>query len=347
MGKIIKSDFASCYLNGVPEGCKLCVRGKKLVLFLGGRCSRSCWYCSLGDKRKKCEKSFANEREIKVPRDLILEAKESKALGAGITGGDPLVYFDKLLKYSSALKKEFGTKFHIHVYLPLGLVDRQRIEKLSEYVDEFRFHPSFLMKEIDFSEVDKIKMVSKVVGKARVGLELPMLPGKRKEFLKFLKSVVSYISFLNLNEFEISETNFARVSKEYKMNNDSYSVKKSKKEGLRLMKKIARLYPSLKVHLCTARTKDAYQFRNRLKQYDVLPFGKKTDDGTAVYFVVYDNMKDLLKKFRKGVWFDKEKGRVLVSEKVVEKVKGAGFEVAREEEDPTVDRERVEFEKLE
>ncbi|MFA5084343.1 MAG: radical SAM protein, partial [Candidatus Paceibacterota bacterium] len=119
-----KTKFASYCTNKLPEGCRFCVKGQKLVLFITGICSRNCFYCSLSEKRKNKDIVWANERECGSPKDAIAEAIASRAEGAGITGGDPLIVLDRTIKYAKALKKKFGKKFHIHIYLPTKLVTK-------------------------------------------------------------------------------------------------------------------------------------------------------------------------------------------------------------------------------
>ncbi len=284
----MKTRFESYNVRGLPEGCKYCLRGEKLVLFVGGKCSRACWYCSLSNFRKKSDECFANERTVKEDIDLINEAKESNARGAGITGGDPLVYFEKTLRYSKLLKKIFGNKFHIHIYLPLNLVSKEKIKKLEPFIDEFRFHPNFLInKEIDYGEIEKIKMVSQICGKNRVGLELPMMPEKTNDIYNYVIKLRGYVSFLNLNEFEISETNFKTITKKYSLNEDTYTIRNSISEGQKLIEMLKK--EKIKIHLCSARTKDGYQYVNRLKKHNIMPYGKRLSDGNVAYFVIYSN----------------------------------------------------------
>ncbi|MFA5484871.1 MAG: radical SAM protein [Candidatus Pacearchaeota archaeon] len=342
-----KTKYDSYLKNNLPLGCKYCLSGEKLVLFITGKCSRSCWYCSLSENRKKEEKTYANERPCKNIKDVILEVKENNAKGAGITGGDPLVSYNKTLNYAKTLKKEFGKNFHIHIYLPLNLVTTKKIKELSKYIDEFRFHPSFLISsENKEQEKQKIKEISGILTKKKVGLELPLIPQEKRKILNYIKDLEEYISFVNLNEFEISETNFDIITKKYKLNKDTYTISKSKKSGIWIIKKLKK--SKLNVHLCTAKTKDAHQYKNRLKKHNILPYGHKTDEGTVIYFCVYDKelneLENKIRKITQNYYLDKEKNRMIIKMQDVKQVYDkTKLKIARVEEPPTYNSDYLEF----
>jgi uncharacterized protein len=342
-----------CY-GFLPEGCKQCVEGKKLVLFIGGKCSRACWYCSLSDNRKNSPKCFANERVIKTVKELIHEVKEGGSQGCGITGGDPLVYFKQTLRYARALKKKFGKKFHIHIYLPFPLVDRKKIRKLARYVDEFRFHPGFLINIKNVSrDIEKLKLVNSIVGRKRMGIEMPMIPGLEKEIYAFIEKVKGLISFVNLNEFEISDTNFKRLTKKYKLNKDTYSVNGSLKAGLWVLKQAKKNGLGLNLHMCSAATKNSHQYYQRLMRRKILPYGNRTDEGTVIYFAIYVKGKGKLgrvvrdvRRITKNCYVDKKGKRVIINMDDVEGVYellGKKYKIARVEESPTYEREVMSF----
>jgi uncharacterized protein len=349
------TQFDSFCNKHVSRGCKFCVRGEKLVLFVGGKCSRNCWYCSLSKNRKDSPTVYANERSVKQVGDIINEVRESNSRGAGVTGGDPFFYFDETLSYVKALKKKFGEDFHIHIYLPLGLVDRSKLLKISKWVDEVRFHPSFLIDDdrgLRNSEISKIKIASEIFGKRNCGIELPCLPEKRGEILDFIGEVKGVIGFCNLNEFEISETNFDIVTKEYKMNDDTYSVSGSVEAGKWIIGQVEEKDWDVPVHLCTAKTKDCYQYVNRLLKHDILPYGKRTDEGTVVYFAVYydkdggglDEIEEKVRRVTSSYYVDEKKKRIIVDMKYVEKVYlKAKLKIARVEEHPTYGADYLEF----
>jgi hypothetical protein len=336
----MKTKFNSYCINGVAEGCKYCVKGEKLVLFVSGKCSRNCWYCSLSNKRKNKDLVFANEREIKTPEEAIEEVKESRATSAGITGGDPLLFLDRTIKFASALKKKFGKKFHIHIYLPTKLVTKEKLERLKKCVDEVRFHPEFLIRDNTVAEdIKKIELASKIFGKENTGIELPMVPERKEEILDFLIGTEDYISFVNLNEFELSETNFDRITKEYELEEGGYVVKGSIEVGKWILKELEKKKSKLKAHLCTAELKNNCQFLNRLKRHEILPYGKRTEEGMVIYLVVNKKL------IGKGIFYDEKKKRTILSESVARKLLKEGKEkITRVEEFPTYDRIETEEE---
>jgi uncharacterized protein len=347
----MKTEFDSFCFNSLPEGCKLCVLGKKSVLFLGGKCSRKCWYCSLSHSRRKCEDIFLNERKIEYKEDLIKELKESNSKGVGITGGDPLFNFKKNIGLIKFLRDRMGNSFHMHIYLPLGLVNRSRIKILNKYVDEIRFHPSILIvnsTNIALEETNKIKMASKIFGIKKIGIEMPIIPDKKLKIYNFIKEISPFIGFVNLNEFEISETNLDDITQRYCLNTDTCTVFGSLVAGKEIISLAKKDKLDIKIHLCSAKTKDFHQYRNRLSRHNILPFGNKIPNGNVVYFIIYDNLEDNLnkiKKITKNFFYDRVRNRILIKMSDVLKVyENLEVKIAKVEEQPVFGNERVSLE---
>ena len=335
-----KTKFDSYCLNGFAEGCKYCVKGEKLVLFVTGLCSRNCWYCSFSSRRKNKNIIFANERECKNINDIIQEVKESKATSAGITGGDPLININRTIKFSSELKKKFGKAFHIHIYLPTQFVTDEKLRKLSKCIDEVRFHPEILInKKEEKEDIKKIRLAGLYFNKPDIGIELPMIPEKKKDILNFILKIQNYIGFVNLNEFELSDTNFDIITKKYKLNEGGYVIKGSLEAGKWILKELKKRKVKLNVHLCTAELKNWHQFKNRLKRHTILPYGKRMQEGTVIYLVVKKKLK------MKGTYYDKEKKRTILSEPAAKKLIKK-YKIFRIEEFPTDDRIETEEEEI-
>ena len=354
---IKKTKYSSYCLNGIADGCKKCVVGKKLVLFISGICSEKCWYCSLSEKRKNKDIIWVNERKCLNVVDMIKEAKESNAKGCGITGGDPLLFLKRTLTYARALKRKFGKKFHIHIYLPTKLVDEKKLKKLSKVIDEVRFHPKFLIdKKKEKQDIKKIKLAKKFWKKENIGIELPLIPELKREILNFILKVKEDIGFVNLNELEISDTNFNIVTKRYKLKENGYVVADSKKAGLWVLGELKKNKIKLKLHLCTAELKNWHQYKNRLLRHKILPFSKRTRDGTIIYFAVNGKIQ----KIPAGIfclsksatanntdlqinsgYYDKKKKRTIIPAGRIRKLKNR-YKILRIEEYPTYDRDEVE-----
>ncbi|MBW3001994.1 radical SAM protein [Candidatus Woesearchaeota archaeon] len=285
--QIRKTSYFS-YLVGKPaKGCQLCVKGFKLVLFITGICSQNqrCFYCPVSEQKSGKDVIFANEWKIASPKDIIKEAELTDAKGAGITGGDPLVKLDRVVRYIKMLKKRFGKKFHIHLYTPLNLVTEAKLKRLYQAgLDEIRFHP-MLDKPKEWKRIELAKKF-----KWDVGVEIPVIPGKKRETIKLIDFIKDKVDFLNLNELEISDTNVNKlVERGFKPKNKfSYGVKGSEKLAKELLNCLKK--SKLNIHYCTTTTKDKAQLAKRIKRRAV-NVALKTDfittEGTLVRGVIY------------------------------------------------------------
>lgn len=287
---IAENKFYSYNINGFPEGCRMCVKGEKLVLFVTGVCPRKCYFCPLSDEKYGKDVIYANERKTDADRDvkdIIAEAKNMHAKGAGITGGDPLTKLSRTVGYIKALKQEFGKKFHIHLYTSLNLVSEQTLKQLYDAgLDEIRFHPD-LDNELFWKNIEHAKKFS-----WDIGVEIPMIPTKMNEIKKLLDYVHDKISFINLNELEIADNQLSKLLDMGFENKDtwSYGVKGSVEAGLEIMNYIQQKKYKLKVHLCTAKLKDKIQLANRIKnEGNVMKraFDEIDDEGLLIRGALY------------------------------------------------------------
>ena len=98
-----RNKYRSYNKGSLPKGCQYCVKGEKLVIFITGKCPRSCYFCPVSDQKYQNDVQFANERPVKDFNDIIEEAREMDALGAGITGGDPLEKLERTCEYNCSV----------------------------------------------------------------------------------------------------------------------------------------------------------------------------------------------------------------------------------------------------
>jgi len=293
-----KTKFYSWKNNNLTYGCKQCILGRKLVVFVTGICPRNCFYCPLSEQKKNQDVIFANERKLLNENEtsaLIEEAKACKSKGAGFTGGDPLVKIDRTSRYIKLLKAEFGKKFHIHLYTITESLTAERLKKLEDAgLDELRLHPDFT-NDLHWKKIDLLYHKD---GTRKysfdIGVEIPSIPGYDNATIKLIDYFISKIDFLNINELEISDTNSCElVDRDFHTKDRlSYGVKGSQDLALKLLKYCTKNYPKKNVHYCTCKLKDGVQLKERLrlranntkKMFDIV-----TDDGTIIRGVIYLN----------------------------------------------------------
>jgi pyruvate formate-lyase activating enzyme-like uncharacterized protein len=283
----------------LPKGCRQCVRGEKLVLFITGICNNNCYYCPLSEKRKNKDVIYANERLISSVEEAIEEARLCSSKGVGITGGNPLLKIDRTVKFLKALKKEFDD-FHAHLYTTPETINEENLKLLKDAgLDEIRLHPTKIFNEGYDDEYvkllcDKLALCNKYI--EDVGVEIPAIPNMEKEILKLAEAIDGVAKFMNINELEFSEENYHELEKKgFKPKDDvSNAIAGSEETALKVIEEFK---GDMFINYCPSVLKDAIQMRNRLinraknvaKPYEVI-----TDEGLLLRgIMIFDDEDDL------------------------------------------------------
>ncbi|MBA7471685.1 hypothetical protein ES707_06994 [subsurface metagenome] len=262
----------------LSPGCVLCHQGAKMVLFVTGRCHRTCWYCPLSRERKGRDVVFANTRRVSSPSEAIEEAESMSALGTGVTGGEPLLELDRVVEYCRLLKEHFGPDHQIHLYTGLA-PDEPMLRRLQGLVDEIRLHtPHESWPRILETDFARSAVLARRMG-FLIGIEVPALPG-----IEDLAAALPLLDFLNINELEWGETCAAAMRERGLEPEDGLH-----NAVLGARQWAEKLSADPKVHFCSSVFKDSVQLRERLKRIaanTARPFEEVTDDGTVVYGVL-------------------------------------------------------------
>jgi len=271
--------FGSKYVENLPLGCKLCYQGAKAVIFITGICYEKCYYCPISSERKDKDVIYVNEVRVSSPKDILEEIYEMKALGASITGGEPLLFPRRVIETIDLLKSVFGEKFHIHLYTIGKHVSKDIITKLYNVgLDEIRFHVR------DLRVFKNIELALKYTD-IDVGIEVPLIPGFKDFYIKLLKEAERLgVKFVNFNEMEFTESNAEELRmRGFKLKKGSYiAVEGSEKEALELLKWASCNINNVLVHYCSVAYKDLVQTKKRLlrKAREIAkPFDEITDEG--------------------------------------------------------------------
>ncbi|WP_245522469.1 radical SAM protein [Vulcanisaeta distributa] len=266
------------------RGCRQCQLGIKSVLFITGLCPLNCFYCPVNRDRFGRDVMFINDRPVnKFPDDIIDELDRAGSNGLAITGGDPIMVVDRVVTLVKLLKDTYGRGFHIHMYTHALNINEEAIKKLAgSGIDEVRIHAintTQLSGKLDLLRILKDAGVE-------LGLEVPALPRFEDDIVKVAELLISngLISFVNLNELDVSPANISNlISMGYKPGPDG-SVIGSVDAGIKIASEIRRKWPWVNVNVCTSRYKDLAQIGARLFRINMrVSAGNEValDDGTV------------------------------------------------------------------
>jgi len=277
--------------NGEAEGCVQCQQGSKLVLFVTGKCHWGCDYCPLSDNRRETPDMFANERRCSNFEEVIEEGHAMRATGTGITGGDPMLDFDKTLEAVIALKEAFGPEHHIHCYTSIPIKPEQATALGDAGLDEIRFH----LLDLSLDRYQEAVNAAHEAG-IEVGVELPAEPDKSEKLHLLLAQLHdSPVSFLNLNELEITVGN--QKNMDVRGFNLAGGITAAAEGSAALAIELKKAAEGLDFHLkfCTASYKDAGQLRNRFRrrgEATLRPYEILSEDDTIVFGAIPCSLED-------------------------------------------------------
>ncbi len=326
--KLRKGGSLYTYLS---EGCRMCAKGSKLVIFISDECPNSCHYCPISPEK---EGTYANETRINMPEDLLNEAERMNAEGASITGGEPLIHLKKTAGIITLLKRFYGDEFHIHLYTSIPAREKEIELLYSSGLDEIRFHPPDLKNPEGYL----LSLEISAEHGMEYGFEIPAL----RFDMGIVNAVNDTSAFLNINQVEYTPYNFKRLIKEYSFEEGAGAIE-SEEIALNYAKMVR------KFHYCTSRFKDGVQLRNRFKRMSkrMDPLYTKTEDGTIICgFVEGDTekLKKLMRRYgvrcilkERGVEIDPE-----IALRLSGRLKRKGFNVSIIERYPTSDQTVVE-----
>lgn len=271
-------EILGTWYGELPEGCKLCVKGSKVVVFVSGFCGIECFYCPISFERKKPNAFYVDEESVRKLSEILDEICFVRAEGASITGGEPFQMYHITTKVINILKNVFGEKFHIHLYTSGFGATKNSIKYLDSLgLDEIRFHiiDDSVMKLVEFTAQET---------NMSVGIEIPAIPNFNWLWNIVVNAEKSGAKFVNINELEVSETNVDNiVIRGFKINENGKSVQDSAEIAKKIVYKAHEENLNISIHFCPSEYKDFIQHRNRLRRKSWTcsqPTDIVNDDGT-------------------------------------------------------------------
>lgn len=245
--------------NVLPRGCELCVQGKKVQIHTTFRCNKKCGFCPVpagkfGTDVIEIEDRAYDPLTLDSTLERLMPAWQDK-LGAALSGGEPTLVFDRVMKIIARLKGYFGKNFHIHLYTNgVGLTTGMVNQLSRSGLDELRvnsLNPAVFEKLAD-SSLDVI-------------CEVPCLPSANyvNALLRLIGNFPRLrINRLNLNEAEVTRENH-RFLEGLGMIADGTKIKGSKEAAARIIERCV-VIGGINVFFCSYEIADQIRItRNR------------------------------------------------------------------------------------
>jgi pyruvate formate-lyase activating enzyme-like uncharacterized protein len=204
------------HIGKLSPGCYSCFvpdRFKKNIV-LGGRCNRSCAYCTEipGEEPKKTERLTLKALLLRDSRSPDYDPRSMSFSG----GGEPLLYVDILEGYMRVfqeIEKETGKRPWFHLYTNGLLAGEDVLLRLRDLgLDEIRFH----LGASNFSARAYRNLKRAVRLLKRVSVETPAWPLHRKKLFEMLPVIHDLgVRHLNIGEIEIRPGNVERIARAF------------------------------------------------------------------------------------------------------------------------------------
>jgi pyruvate formate-lyase activating enzyme-like uncharacterized protein len=263
--------------QNLSNGCRLCGEGTWSCLFINGICNARCFYCPTEQPSKS--EPMTNGIPFGTPRDYVDYMRLFKFRGASISGGEPLLTFQRTFRYISEIKKAFGDNIYLWLYTNGILADRENLSKLKAAgLDEIRFDLSACRYQLD-----KVKIAVDII--PMVTVEIPAIP-EDEVLLKTVIERIQHLGVAHLNLHQLRCTPYNRknlVQRGYTfLHGPKVTVLESELCALRTIRFVYENNIELPINYCSFVYKDRYQragLRRRLAPFYLKPYETITETG--------------------------------------------------------------------
>jgi pyruvate formate-lyase activating enzyme-like uncharacterized protein len=241
------------YLDLSP-GCHICGEGRWSCLFINSRCNARCFYCP--SPQPSIAEPVTNTIPFPDPKDYDDYLHAFGFQGMSVSGGEPLLTFDRTLRFISQTKRRFGASLHVWLYTNGILVTQEKLRQLWEAgLDEIRFDLS-----ANHYDLEKVQWAARFI--ETVTVEVPAIPEDEERLLASLIPMSQAgAKHLNLHQLRCTPHNVSRlVDRGYTfLHGPRVTVLESEFTALRILRQAAREAIGLSVNYCSFVYKDRFQ----------------------------------------------------------------------------------------
>lgn len=240
--------------RNLSPGCRHCGNGTWSCLFINNLCNATCFYCPAPQKSK--DEPTTQTVSFSDPDDYIAYLRKFGFTGVSISGGEPLLTFDRTLHFISRIHEEMGADVYLWMYTNGMLLDEDKLRLLRQAgLSEIRLDIGATAYR-----TDKVEMALRWID--RVTVEIPAVP-EELDRMKKLMHHFSHIGLhhLNLHQIRCTPHNHSKLSEHgYTfLHGPQITVLESELTALQLMAYAADKGLDLPVNYCSSIYKYRYQ----------------------------------------------------------------------------------------
>jgi pyruvate formate-lyase activating enzyme-like uncharacterized protein len=184
----------------LSPGCRQCAIKAWSCLFVSGRCNGRCFYCPTPQDTD--DPPMAGTVPFHRPQDYADYVRLFGFGGASVSGGEPLLDFERSLEFVRALRRTCGPGLHIWLYTNGILATEEKLGRLAEAgLDEIRFD----IGATDY-RLGAVRLARGVI--PTVTVEIPAVPEERARLHGLLHDLSDAgVSHLNLHQLRLTPHN--------------------------------------------------------------------------------------------------------------------------------------------
>jgi uncharacterized protein len=252
------------WINSLSKGCRLCGEGEWSCLFVTGKCNANCFYCpALQDKDEtpQTQKLLFND-----PVTYAEYINRFQFKGVSFSGGEPLLVFDRTVKFIQTVRKQCNPELYIWMYTNGILISDDKLKALAGAgLNEIRFD----LGAVNYNP-EVLKNASRYI--PNVTVEIPAVPEEKETLLNILPQLCEFgVSNLNLHQLRLTGYNESKLLKrDYTfLHGEQPVVAESEITALEVMAHVVKNHLPIGVNYCNFQFKNRFQkagFRNRMAQ---------------------------------------------------------------------------------
>jgi uncharacterized protein len=242
------------HLGELAPGCRICGMGQWSCLFINGHCNCRCFYCPA--VQDEIGVPTTNRLPFGTPDEYAAYVEHFGFSGVSISGGEPLLTFQRTIEYIRKVRDRVGSGLHIWMYTNGTQVTPERLRDLRKAgLDEIRFD----IGAVDY-DLEKPRLAAQVI--PCVTVEIPAIPEDFERMATLLPEMSrAGVRHLNLHQLRLTPYNSAHLKqRRYTfLHGESVTVLESELCALALMQAACEQHLALPVNYCSFVYKRRYQ----------------------------------------------------------------------------------------